>query len=105
MNVMCEEQRKKLHQILQQLSEARSEVLEAYETTRMSDAKCAVSSLCDDLKKDESIDPSIKSQLMPYFEAAHSAILIGESTYIRAGSCGDKLREAESCINKILSGL
>lgn len=102
---MCEEQRKKLHQILQQLSNAKSEVSEAYETTRMSDAKWAVSSLCDDLKKDESIDPSIKSQLMPYFEAARSAILAPASTDRRAGSCGDKLNEAKSCIQEILSRL
>ncbi|MEG4507023.1 hypothetical protein QUA81_25530 [Microcoleus sp. F6_B4] len=102
---MSEEQRKKLHQILQQLSNARSEVQEAYETTMMSDAKWAVSSLCDDLKKDESIDPSIKSDLMPYFEAAYSAILAGASTHTRAGSCGDKLNEAASCIREILSRL
>jgi hypothetical protein len=48
---MCEEQRKKLDQIIQQLKNAQSEVQEAYETTMMSDAKWAVSSLCDDLKK------------------------------------------------------
>ncbi|MEG4808431.1 hypothetical protein QUA82_12365 [Microcoleus sp. F8-D3] len=100
-----EEQRKKLHQILQQLNNAQAEVQEAYETTMMSDAKWAVSSLCDDLKKDESIDPSIKSQLMPYFEAARSAIIAGESTYKRAGSCGDKLNEAEYCIREILNRL
>jgi exonuclease VII small subunit len=105
MNVMCEEQRKKLHQIIQQLKNAQSEVEEAYETTMMSDAKWAVSRLCDNLKKDESIDPSIKSQILPYFEAAHSAILGLESTYKRAGMCGDKLNEAESCIIKILSKL
>ncbi|MEG4425205.1 MULTISPECIES: hypothetical protein [unclassified Microcoleus] len=103
--MMCEEQRKKLHQILQQLSEARSEVLEAYETTMMSDAKWAVSSLRDDLKKDQSIDPSIKSKLMPYFEAAWSAIVSPASTDRRAGICGDKLAEAESCIREILSRL
>ncbi len=102
---MCEEQRKKLHQIIQQLKNAQSEVEEAYETTMMSDAKWAVSRLCDNLKKDESIDPSIKSQILPYFEAAHSAILGLESTYKRAGMCGDKLNEAESCIIKILSKL
>ncbi|WP_293332745.1 MULTISPECIES: hypothetical protein [unclassified Microcoleus] len=103
--MMCEEQRKKLHQIIQQLKNAQSEVEEAYETTMMSDAKWAVSRLCDNLKKDESIDPSIKSQILPYFEAAHSAILGLESTYKRAGMCGDKLNEAESCIIKILSKL
>ncbi|MEG4271388.1 MULTISPECIES: hypothetical protein [unclassified Microcoleus] len=102
---MSEEQRKKLHQILQQLSNAQSEVEEAYETTMMSDAKSALSSLCHDLKKDESIDPSIKSELLPYFEAARSAILAGASTHERAGSCNDKLNEAESCIIKILSRL
>ncbi|MEG3843488.1 hypothetical protein [Microcoleus sp. herbarium14] len=102
---MSEEQRKKLHQILQQLNNAQSEVQEAYETTMMSDAKWALSSLCDDLKKDESIDPSIKSQLMPYFEAARSAILSPASTHKRAGSCGDKLNEAESCIREILNRL
>ncbi|MCC3592494.1 hypothetical protein [Microcoleus sp. PH2017_28_MFU_U_A] len=103
--MMCEEQRKKIDQIIQQLKNAQSEVQEAYETTMMSDAKWAVSSLCDDFKKNESIDPSIKSQLMPYFEAAHSAILSSESTHKRAGICGDKLNEAESCIIKILSKL
>ncbi|WP_293147830.1 MULTISPECIES: hypothetical protein [unclassified Microcoleus] len=102
---MCEEQRKKMHQIIQQLKNAQSEVEEAYETTMMSDAKWAVSRLCDNLKKDESIDPSMKSQILPYFEAAHSAILGLESTYKRAGMCGDKLNEAESCIIKILSKL
>ncbi|MEG3938571.1 hypothetical protein QT995_10445 [Microcoleus sp. S36b_A3] len=102
---MSEEQRKKLHQILQQLNNAQSEVQEAYETTMMSDAKWALSSLCDDLKKDESIDPSIKSQLMPYFETARSAILSPASTHKRAGSCGDKLNEAESCIREILNRL
>jgi hypothetical protein len=102
---MCEEQRKKLDQIIQQLKNAQSEVEEAYETTMMSDAKWAVSRLCDDLKKDESIDPSIKSQILPYFEAAYSAILGLESTYKRAGMCGDKLNEAESCIIRILSKL
>lgn len=104
---MSEEQRKKLHQILQQLNNAHLEVLEAYETTMMSDAKWALSSLCDDLKKDESIDPSIKSQLLPYFEAARSAISrsASASTHKRAGSCGDKLNEAESCIREILSRL
>ncbi|WP_293359205.1 MULTISPECIES: hypothetical protein [unclassified Microcoleus] len=103
--MMCEEQRKKMHQIIQQLKNAQSEVEEAYETTMMSDAKWAVSRLCDNLKKDESIDPSMKSQILPYFEAAHSAILGLESTYKRAGMCGDKLNEAESCIIKILSKL
>lgn len=102
---MCQEQRKKLHQILQQLDDAKSEVWEAYETTMMSDAKWAVSSLCKDLEEDRSIDPSIKSQLMHYFEAARSAILYPGSTYERAGSCGDKLNEAESCIKEILSRL
>lgn len=42
---------------------------------------------------------------MPYFEAARSAILAPASTDRRAGSCGDKLAEAKSCIREILSRL
>lgn len=102
---MCEEQRKKLHQILQQLGQAQSEVCDAYETTRMSDAKWEVSRLRKDLEEDQSIDPSIKSQLMPYFEAAWSAIIGSESTHRRAANSAAKLHEADCCIKEILSRL